>query len=511
MRHLLRPAITVTLITLCGQLTGFVSQVVVAAAFGAKMEMDAFLAASTLPLYAIAVLLGSIGLGFIPLFIEHRAKAGEEEAWKFASAVLNATLFFCGIVTVAGMLFAEPLIRWTTPGLSPEGLAVAGRMAAVIWPCVLINGVIMILTSLYQIEGLFSWQAMVPVIGLICNLLLIVLLLERFGIMALAIAMTANNLVQAVLLVPLAAFRRRYQMLRLWHPGLRQLLLLSAPLVVATLFSKITPLVDRYFASGFSAGSISHLGYAFKIQGMASVLISSAISTIILPKMALEHASGDREALKSTISHSLRFMWLAIAPAVVLGLVLARPLIVVIFQRGHFTPADAAEVAVLLQVYLLSMVGGCLGAITAKVFYALKATRLMSVVGIMETVVYVVYTGVLIRYFEVAGIAIGYVVYFSISLCWQLLWVRHATGNRGGGAIVISCVKTTVAAIAGALAALAGTASLSHPLSQLVAGAMLGLGVYVAVLLKLGSNEAKYLLQVICENFSAGKKAYRTS
>src|SRR3954468_330227 len=96
MRDLVRPAMVVTVLAIAGQLIGFVTQIVIAGAFGARADMDAFLAASTLPQYVVSVLLNALVVVFVPVFLEYEVGATDEEAWKVASTV----------VVLSGMLLA---------------------------------------------------------------------------------------------------------------------------------------------------------------------------------------------------------------------------------------------------------------------------------------------------------------------------------------------------------------------------------------------------------------------
>ena len=126
---LLRPTVTITLLTLGAQAVAFLTQVVIAASFGARADMDAFLAASTLPQYLIAVLLSVLAFVFIPVFVEYAAAGREDDAWDIASAVLTMCAVVLGALSLLGIAFARPLLRYTTPGLTPGSLDLAVRVA----------------------------------------------------------------------------------------------------------------------------------------------------------------------------------------------------------------------------------------------------------------------------------------------------------------------------------------------------------------------------------------------
>ena len=113
----------ITIFSVASPFITFFIQVVVAAYFGATELMDAFLAGVTLPMYVVAVVLSSAVSVFIPLFIGKLAVNQEKEAWQLAASVLSFTLVLTSALALAGIVFAEPLLRLTTPGLTGRACA----------------------------------------------------------------------------------------------------------------------------------------------------------------------------------------------------------------------------------------------------------------------------------------------------------------------------------------------------------------------------------------------------
>ena len=153
---------------------------------------------------------------------------------------------------------------------------------------------------------------------------------------------------------------------------------------------------------------------------------------MVFPRMALNSAVGDADALRRTLSLGLRVMWLGVAPSIAIGVALSHPMIAALIQRGAFLPSDTAAVSGLWRIYLISMAAGCLGSVTGRAFYALKQTRTIAAVGVVEALGYAVYTPWLAARFGAAGVAAGYVGYLSLSIGWQLPLLRWRLGRRGG-------------------------------------------------------------------------------
>lgn len=423
----------ITILSVASPFITFFIQIAIAAYFGATELMDAYLAGVTLPMYLVAVVLGSAVSVFIPLFIEKLAVDQEKAAWQLAASVLSFTLLVTSILALAGIVFAEPLLRITTPGLAGEALRAAVSVTRITWLSVPASALAAFLTGIYQARGRFIWSSAVPVIGTVANLALLPFLIQAAGISGVAASATIALILQTLLLLPVLKGRVSGFAFSFRDPGLVEVLRLAYPMILFGILSKCTPIVERHLASGMEQGSISHLGYAFRLLTTSAFLISTGITTVVFPRMALQSALTDAKALWKTISGSFRILFLVVAPATTLGIALSLPLVSVLFERGKFTAADSLAVCGLLQIYLLTLVATTLGNISCRAFYAIKDTRTLAVFGTIETVAYVLYTAFLASRFGVSGIAWGYVIYFSVSFTWQtaILWSRFGRGEAG--------------------------------------------------------------------------------
>jgi len=143
-----------------------------------------------------------------------------------------------------------------------------------------------------------------------------------------------------------------------------------------------------------------------------------------------------------------------------------------------------------LRIYLFALVGMCLGSITGRIFYVLKDTRTLALLGISEALAYIVYAPFFARHLGIRGIALACVLFFNFSLFLHLLVIRYKTGKTGGYTVINSCTRTFIAAILGGAGALGG--ALIHQIEwiQLLSGGTCGLVMYGAALRVLGSAEA---------------------
>jgi putative peptidoglycan lipid II flippase len=492
MKDLVRPAVVVTALAIVGQVIGFATQVVIAGAFGARPDMDAFLAASTLPQYVVSVLLNALVVVFVPVFLEYEVGASDDEAWRVASTLIILSSVLLAVLALVGLVYARPLLRLTTPGLSPASLALATRLARITWPSIVASGVSGLLTGIYHAKSRFGWPSAVPIVAALFNLALVLALVRPWGISGVAVASVVGLTVQTVLLLWLLVGNDRLRLSFDWrHPGVARLSSRLWPLVLSGLLIRCTPVVDRYVASNLPPGSIAHLGYAFKMVSLMTLFLSTGIATVVFPRMAFNTASHDLAALRATMSTGLRMMWLGVAPFTTIGIALALPLIATTLERGAFQPHDTRAVATLSQIYFLTLFGSCLGSITGRAFYALKDTRTVAAMGVVEAVAYVVYTPWLAARFGADGVAAAYAIYFTLSIVWQFPVLRVRMGRTGGRRVISAFLRTGSSALVAGLSAVAARGATTYAPLQLVVGAVVGGVVYVAAQWCWGGDDVR--------------------
>jgi peptidoglycan biosynthesis protein MviN/MurJ (putative lipid II flippase) len=293
--------------------------------------------------------------------------------------------------------------------------------------------------------------------------------------------------VQVLVLAGPAKLKGYYQnACDLRHPGLGEMVRLQWPLIASGVFSRCTQLVDRHAASSLITGSIARLNYATLLTGVASNLVFGSLATVFFPKIADQAGAGDLSSVRASLRQGIIWTWALAAPSLTVGWVLAEPLIHVLFVRGRFSEADGAAVSHFFRIYLIGMVGGAIGNVTGRVFYALKDTRTPSVMGVFEGLAYVVYTPILAKHWGPTGIVWASVIFLNGSVLWQI--ALHEYRFRAYSGVAIVKPLAIIGAVAGG-AALVGQFAISpfHPaLARLTVGVIAGAAFYVSGLFACG-------------------------
>ncbi len=124
---------------------------------------------------------------------------------------------------------------------------------------------------------------------------------------------------------------------------------LLLPVLLAYGFNEINLFFSTFLASFFKEGSISYLNYAFRIFHFPFAITGVAISTIAI----VDFASA-REPQRE-LNRALRINFLITIPLTIIFILLSKPIVQFLYQRGHFSAHDTQITAIVLIIYLLSL------------------------------------------------------------------------------------------------------------------------------------------------------------
>jgi putative peptidoglycan lipid II flippase len=456
--HLARSAGVTGAATLTSRILGLARDQVLAALFGAGNDMDAFIVAFRIPnLVRDLFAEGAMSSAFVPTFTRYLTLHGKRDAWRLGNNVLNALLLVTAMLVVVGMLFAEPLVTTYAGDYAnvPGKLALTVRMTRVMLPFLTTAAVAAAAMGMLNSLQHYFWPALAPamfnVATIICAFTLVPLMpaIGQPRIMAIAIAALAGGLGQVAIQWP--SLRRegfRYQpILDRGDPGLMQVLMLMGPGTIGLAATQVNNFVNTLLATSEGTGAVSWLTYAFRLMYLPIGLFGVSIGTAVLPAVSRHAAADDAAGIRETLSRGLAMMLIVNVPATLGLIVLAPPIVRVLFERGHFLPADTDATAAAVRLYAVGLVG-------YSAFYALGRSRVPVLVSVGTIALNVALSVTLVRAMGFLGLALGTSIAAlanGAALVW-FLWQR-LDGAEGRGLTVV-LGKVTCAAAAMAFAAL---------------------------------------------------------
>lgn len=368
--------LTVGAWTMASRVLGLVRDQILAATLGAGPVADAFYVAFRLPnLFRRLFGEGAFNAAFVPLFTGLLHSEGHDTARRFAQEAMSVLAFWLLALTVAGEIFMPAVLHVIAPGFAgdPSKFHTAVVLSRITFPymlliCVaaLVSGV---LNGLERFGVASAAYVMFNVVG-IASILFLTPYVPTVGTAA-AIGVTASGVTQLALL--LYAAHRAGMGLRLPRPRLtprmRVLMRRMAPGLIGSGITQLNLAVDTVISTLLPPGSVALLYMADRVNQLPLGVLGNAAGTSLLPALTRE-AQRDPPRALALQNGAIRTTLLLTLPAATGLVLLARPIMEVLFGRGAFTPHDAALSAQSLACYAGGLPAFVLVKVLGPGFYA---------------------------------------------------------------------------------------------------------------------------------------------
>ena len=457
--RLARSAGVVGAATLASRLLGLVRDQVLAYLFGAGNAMDAFNVATRIPnLLRDLFAEGAMSAAFVPAFMRRLTHAGRVEAWRLGNQLLNALVVVTGAVVLAGMLFAEPLVRLLAGSYAevPGKLELTVFLTRLLLPFLTLVAVAAALMGMLNSLNRFFVPALSPAmynVGIILSGALLVPLMPGLGldpIVAIAVGALLGGVGQVALQVPALhreGFRYRAA-LDPADPGLRRILRLMGPGTLAGAAVQINLLVNMVLATGQGTGAVSWLGYAFRVMYLPIGLFGVSIAAATLPVVSRHAAREEIDDIRDAVSRALRLMLVVNVPATVGLIALGAPVVQLIFERGSFTPEDTAATAAALLFYAPGLAGYSAVRIAVPCFYALGSSVTPTTISMAAVTLNIALNLLLVDLMGYRGLALGASIAALANAITLLAVLRRRLHGLDLGRVLAVLAKIAVASAA---------------------------------------------------------------
>jgi putative peptidoglycan lipid II flippase len=396
-----------TLSALLSRVIGLIRDQYIAYEFGAGHNTDAYNVAFYLPEWINYLLVGgAASITFVTILDRYRATNDEAEGERALSIILNTMVIVLGSAILLAEIFTPLFTRIYFDPASPQGI-LCTRITRILLPAQLFFFAGGVLASVLLVRKQFSFQAISP---LIYNLGIIfggVLLASRMGISSLGVGALIGAILGPFLLNAYGAYRaglRYHRILDLNHPGLREWVRLSLPLMLGVTIITLDNQILGYFAK-HGAGDISRLNYAKRLFTAPMAIIGQAAGAASMPFFASlfgrNQFASFASAVNRSVSRLVAFSLLGSAAMIAL----AQPAVDLIFRRGSFNAADATSTATYFAIFAISLALWTAQAIYARAFYAAGETFAPMLAGTIVTIVSIPIYWQLHLHFGVVGLA----------------------------------------------------------------------------------------------------------
>jgi putative peptidoglycan lipid II flippase len=367
---------------MCSRVLGLIREQVFAALFGAGYAMDAFVAAFRAPnLLRDLFAEGALSTAFVTTFSKKIANEGERSAWRLASKVATLTVVFMSLVTVLGIVFAPILMNEVLArGFPQEKANLAILLSRIMFPFILMVSLAALAMGMLNAKNVFGAPAMASSFFNLGSIIggagLGYWFDPAFGttsLIGLSIGTLIGGFLQLAVQFP-ALWKVGFRFRPDFHwrdPGVRMVLQLMGPAVIAASAVQVNVMVNGMFASYLGNGPMSWLNYAFRLMQLPIGVFGVAVGTVTLPLVSRHAASNNTELFRGALGHGLRLAFVLTIPCAVGLMTFAEPIISLLFQRRAFDNVDMLQTAGALRYYAIGLVAYSGIKVLAPAFYAI--------------------------------------------------------------------------------------------------------------------------------------------
>ncbi len=491
--------------TLLSRVLGFGRDMAIAALF-TRGQTDAFAVALTIPNTLRQLLAeGAVSSAVVPVLSARLAKGGDAEGRAFFARARGVSVLALVLVSLLGMVFAGPLTELFAPGFhgTPGQFERTEALTRLMFPYIFFMGTAALGMAALNAKKQFGVAAFAPA------LFNVALLGAAFGlagpleargidpVMALAIGVLLGGVLQVAAQLPAlrAIGYAGRPVFDFRDPHVREMLRRIVPMTLGLGIYYVDMTLSRRFLSELGEGAQSYFFWASRLCDFPQGIFVMALSTAALPSLATFAAEGNREELAKTWAHGMRLSLFVAVPCSVALVALSEPVVVLLFQRGHFDAVAAQQTA-----RALAWQGGAIFTVAAvrqlvPAFHALGDTRTPVLVSGIDLIAFVAlaltlrgpygHVGVSMA---VAGSSAVQMVLLFAGLQWRLGTIRASELGASAAKITGASVIAGVGAWGAARIVGGGEGALARALPGLAGVVVFGV-IYLGVVWGLGSRE----------------------
>jgi len=443
-----KAAFLVMIITIMSKVVGFVREIVLSYVYGASAITDAYLISQTIPVVIFSFISAGIATGYIPIYSKIQQNDGKLNADRFTSNLSNCLLLLVTIIVAFALVFTHPIVKLFASGFSGETLELAVRFTRMTIFGVYFTAVLNIFSGYLRVHEHYLAPALIgfPMSFIIISSLFIS---AKTSVYVIALGNLLAIASQFIILIPfLLKTRYKHQIVvDLRDQYLKEMFLISLPVIIGTSVNEINVLVDRTLASRIAVGGISALNYARRLNGFVQGLVVISLTSVMFPMISKMAAAKNLKGLKRTVIEAIATMSLLIFPATVGAMTFAEEIVMLLFGRGAFTADAVTMTGAALFYYSIGMIAFGLRDVLSRAFYALQDSKTPMMNAIIGIVLNIVLNIILSRYLGIGGLALATSISAVVVVGLLFISLRRKIGGFGLSVLSRSFIKIGLASV----------------------------------------------------------------
>ncbi|MBN1384024.1 MAG: murein biosynthesis integral membrane protein MurJ [Elusimicrobia bacterium] len=479
--------------SILGHILSLGKEMIVANYFGVTKMLDAFYAALTVPNMIFNIISQPFVVIFIPLYIKYKL-TDRDEANHVASIFINYIFILLFLATAITFTFSSEIITFFGFNFpNPETKITATKLLYFLSIIIIFSGLINVFTGLLNSYENFSLPAFSQMFVTISIIVFILFFSKKWGIYVFAWGTIIGLFVQLIFLIPFTKIKgyRHYLDFNWNHPKVKKTAGIVFLFALLAIPGGLNAVINRIMASWLPEGSISALGYADKLVQVPLIIFSGSIATAIFPFLATQFAENKIDDMKNTLTVSIKMTGFVFIPLAVVMMVLARPIIQVLFQRGAFDIAATNLTSKIFIYYCIQLLVTYALVILMRLLLILQDISSIFKVLIIGIVMNIAMNFVFIRLMDppAVGIALSTSLGCLISTLLYFFFLKKRLGDMHGTLIIKSLTRTAILAFITGVAIFISFGildssigfSLIKQLIKLASSSIIGIGLFVGL------------------------------
>ena len=499
-RRVLKSAALISACTTVSRALGLVRNILMASLFGTSLVASAFVVAFRIPnLFRRLFGEGALSAAFVPVFTEVLEKEGRAAAWRLGTAVLTLMAVILSVIVI--LVVGGVSVVTETVSLGQKADAVL-PLLGIMFPYMLCICLVALCMAMLNSFRHFFLPAATPILLNVVWIFVLIVICPQLGespeerIVGVAWGIVVAGVIQLAVQVPLL---RRYGMP--WHltwnwreAKVRRVLTLLVPAALGMGVIQFNVLLDSLLALWAGGWAPAALSYAELLIYLPLGVVATALGTVLLPTFSKQATREEPEALLSTLGLSLRAIAFVMIPATVGLMVLAEPIVQLLFERGEFDALSTTRTARAVLFYAPGLIVFSLYKMLVPVLYALQDTktpvRLAVRVVFLNLGLNILFVTTWPVEFKHAGLALATVIASTVNCLLLGRVIQRRLGSPGWTRAASCAGRAAVAAVGMGAAVWAGHRFLA---ARCATGSLL-LDRGLAVVVSMGLGGATYLL-----------------
>jgi len=399
---------------LFSRVTGLGRDVLMASALGASIWSDMFFVAFKLPnLFRRIFAEGAFTQAFMPSFIASRHKG------VFATAILLRFLLFLLLFSLTISIFPEPITKLLAWGWSSEQIAQTAPLTSINFWYLDLVFIVTFLATLLQYKNHFATTAMSTAllnISMITALWIYMKEDPKTVAYALSFAVLVGGLLQvAAHLVTLHNFKLdklllggwKYRKIKDVDEEKKHFNSLFLPGILGNSTPQISAFIDTILATFLMTGSVSFLFYANRVFQLPLAIIAIATATVLFPSVSKALKNHQEERAYENLKQAFWLLSFLLGISMIGGILLAEPIVWLLFERGKFTEVETLQTVLVLQMYMVGLLPFGLAKLFSLFLYASHQHKKAAKIAVYSLITSVTLSLILMHYMGASGLALA--------------------------------------------------------------------------------------------------------